>query len=323
MDLIKVKCAFCGKSFFRKKGQYNEAKKFSWNQYCSRKCLSRDKLKRKVLYCENCGKRFERTPSDISPHNYCSQSCAAIVNNKKCLKGHAKIKPKLKICIKCGKPFRKSTGNLKYCSIKCRREAERHTPEELLGVIRDATQELGRVPARRELERIDSACGKIFGSWNNAIIAAGFQPNRSHSQRMYKRTNTIAIDGHLCDSISESLIDNWFTENNIFHEKNVIYPGTNYRADWVVFRGDQKIFVEYFGLANDSPRYDRTIKRKQKLCQKHNFELIEIYPKDIYPKKNLSKKLQNKLGRLISISNVGDSGLEPLYSRPRNERLTN
>lgn len=299
MNLVKVKCAFCGKEFSREKGQYNEAEKFDWNQYCSKKCLSKDRTRKQVLFCENCGKSFIRKPSEISPHNYCSKSCAAIVNNKKCLKGHAKIKPKLKICIKCGKPFRKSTGNKKYCSIKCRRETEWHTPEEILKIIKNTAHKLGRVPVRRELRGIDGTCRKLFSSWNNTIIAAGLEPNRSHSQRMYKRTNTIALDGHLCDSVSEALVDNWLTKNNISHKRDISYPDTNHKADWEISVGKQKIFVEYFGLVNDSPRYDRAIKEKKKLCYKNKISLIAIYPQDLYPKEFLEKNLKNKFKKFL------------------------
>jgi len=239
-----------------------------------------------------------RKPSEISPHNYCSKSCAAIVNNKRYPKKHPK--PEFRVCVRCGKKFRKSTGNKKYCSMRCRREAERYTPKELLGIVKDTAQRLGKIPARRELREIDSACRKLFGSWNNAIIAAGFKPNRSHSQRMYKCANTKALDGHLCDSISELIIDNWFMENNISHERDVSYPTTNHKADWAINVKGQAVFVEYFGLANDSPRYDRTIRKKKMLCRKHKLTLIEIYPQDTYPKEYLNDKLKDKFKNLIN-----------------------
>ncbi len=293
MNLVKVKCAFCGKYFFRERGRFNEAKKFNWEQYCSRKCLSRNQTKRRVLFCENCGKHFERTPHEISSHNYCSQSCAAIVNNKRYPKLHSE--PKFKICVKCGKPFRKSTGNRKYCSMKCRGGAEpKHTRQELINAIRQKVEELQRIPARREMKE-SKTCQKFFGSWNNAILAAGFQPNRSHDHRMYKRSLAKALDGHLCDSVSEAIVDNWLTKNKISHERNILYPETNHKADWAIFVEGEKIFIEYFGLANDSPRYDRSIKRKQDLCHKYNIKIIEIYPHHLYPKERLSEKLKVNL----------------------------
>jgi len=295
MNLVKVKCTFCGKEFFRSKGRFNEAKKFGWKQCCSPRCLSKNRTKKQVLFCENCGKRFSRVPNDISPHNYCSQSCAAIANNKKCLKGHAKIKPKLKTCVKCGKQFRKSTGNRKYCSMKCRGGAEpKYTRQKLINAIKQKVQGLQRTPARREMKE-SKTCQKIFGSWNNAIIAAGFQPNRSHNQRMYRCVNAKATDGHICDSVSELIIDNWLTKNRIPHEKNIPYPETNHKADWAIFVEGEKIFIEYFGLANDSPRYDRAIREKKNICRKYGLKLIEIYPQDLYPKMKLDVKLGNRL----------------------------
>ncbi|MFH0952312.1 MAG: hypothetical protein V1838_03940 [Patescibacteria group bacterium] len=296
MDYAKVECSFCGKEFLRRGKRLREAEKFGWKQYCSSKCLSKDRIKKLRLVCDNCGKTFERSLHEVSPHyNYCSSSCAAVVNNKKYPKRHSDSG--FLICLRCGRKFRKSSKKLRYCSIKCRGEAEYYSREKLLKIIKLAYRRLKRVPSRREL-KIDKACRRFFGSWNKAVAAAGFQPNRSHSQRMYKRMNGVAIDGHICDSVSEVLIDNWLSKNSIPHEKNALYPGTNYRADWVVST-KYKIFIEYFGLAHDSPRYDQAIKEKQKLCQKSNLRLIEIYPQDIYPQKNLSAKLRNKFQKLI------------------------
>lgn len=118
---------------------------------------------------------------------------------------------------------------------------------------------------------------------------------------MYKRIITKALDGHSCDSVSELLIDNWFTQNNIPHQKDIPYPKTNHKADWEISVGNKEIFVEYFGLANDSPRYDRTIKEKIKLCQNCKIPLIEIYPKDIYPKNILDNNLKNKFREIFNV----------------------
>ncbi len=289
--LREVSCAFCGKRFFRKSGQFNEAKKFGWKQFCSLKCLSKDKIKKQALVCENCGKSFLRQPSGFSPHNYCSRSCAMVVNNR----NDPKRKPQFKTCIACGKQFRKSSGNIKYCSTKCwGGRKPKYTSQELINIIKQEVQSLCRIPSRREISKISDSCKKSFGSWNNAIIAAGFEPNRSHSQRMYKRSIAKAADGHICDSISELLVDNWFYKNNIPHERDVFYPNTRHKADWAIPAKRRKIFVEYFGLANDSPRYDRAVREKIKLCRKSKISLISIYPQDLYPKEFLEEKLRNK-----------------------------
>jgi len=298
-ELKKLFCVTCKKPVYRSAGRLHESVKFGWKTYCSRKCEYQYKSKKQTLTCENCGKNFERTPHAISPHNYCSHSCAMIVNNKRYPR--RRLKPILKTCVKCEKQYKKSTGNKKYCSIKCRGEAEWYVPEELLNIVKNTFKKLGRVPARREiLKGADKACIKFFGSWNNAVLAAGFTPNRSHDNRMYKRANAKAIDGHLCDSISELLIDNWLYKNNISHERDAYYPGTHHKADWKIPIENRKIFVEYFGLANDSPRYDRAVKEKRELCNKHKISLISIYPNDLYPKNFLEDNLKEKFKNFLN-----------------------
>jgi hypothetical protein len=302
--LKRVFCANCKKPIFRSTGRFNEGIKFGWKTYCSRKCEYQYKTRKRKLECENCGKNFERTPHAISPHNYCSQACAAIVNNGK----NPKRKPQFKTCLSCGKQFRKSLGNLKYCSMECRGGRKpNYTSQELINIIKQEVQELHRIPSRREIRKVADSCKKAFGSWNNAIIAAGFQPNRSHSQRMYKRVFTKALDGHPCDSVSELLVDNWLAKNNIPHKRDTSYPNTHHKADWEIPKADwkipienQKIFVEYFGLANDSPRYDRAIKEKRGLCRKNKISLIAIYPQDLYPKEFLEENLKEKFKNFLN-----------------------
>ena len=139
----------------------------------------------------------------------------------------------------------------------------------------------------------------MFGSWNNAITTAGLKPHRSDDNRMYRRTRTKARDGHICDSVSEALIDNWLAKHNIYHTRDAKYPTTNHKADWAI--GNGKIFVEYFGLAKDSPRYDREVKIKKNLCLKNKIKLVEIYPSDLYPIVALESKLLNLTAqRLLS-----------------------
>ena len=243
------------------------------------------------MKCENqlCGRSFQRMPKDISPHNYCSQSCAAVVNNKKYPKWHSPPR----VCAQCSKEY-KGWGKI-YCSVICRKKAWRpYTKESLIPLVQYLGKKLGRIPGKRENRELSERCVKVFGSWNKAIVAAGLEPNRSHNDRMYKRSMTRAADGHICDSVSEALIDNWLSEHGIAHERNAKYPTTNHRADWQLQSG---AFVEYFGLAKDSPRYDRAVLQKQRLCEQYEIDLISLYPDDLYPKISLQDKLGSLLGR--------------------------
>jgi|SRR3989344_405432 len=291
MASIRVGCNFCGKSFFQSRRHFNENSKLGHNFYCSKSCLYKKQDLSKELKCgnPNCEKRFFRSPHEISPVNYCSSSCAAIVNNQKYPKW-----PK-RYCVECGQEFKNRDS--KYCSSKCgyaqrKKRDSRYTEREIISLIQNYHHNTKRVPARREVTEIAGCATHMFGSWNNAIKAAGLEPNRSHDSRMYQRSATKAEDGHECDSISEALIDNWLTKMGILHTRDFSYPNTNHKADWAI--KDGKIFVEYFGLSKDSPRYDRTIRKKKAICRKHGIKLIEIYPKDIYPKNKLEDNLSTK-----------------------------
>ncbi len=80
-----VKCFWCREDFLKDNRHINENKKLGHKFYCSSICQYTAKNKLIDFICENknCNKKFAKQPSDISPHNYCSRSCAAIVNNAK------------------------------------------------------------------------------------------------------------------------------------------------------------------------------------------------------------------------------------------------
>lgn len=278
---IEVSCKTCGKSLLRSKNKVNENLKLKHNFYCSNKCQFQNKKKRKIISCNHCGRKFERILSGISPYNYCSRTCSSRANNKKFPKKGLGFR----ICSICGTRFK---GENLYCSKNCfRLSRKKHNHEELISVIKLAAENLRRTPTKRELREVSEIATKFFGSWNKAISASGLIPYRSHSERMYKRLQTKAKDGHFCDSISEAIIDNWLIDHDIQHIKGFPYPSTNHKADWKI---DTKTFIEYFGLAKDSPRYDRAVEEKKELCRKNGIKLIEIYPQDLYPKLKLDEK---------------------------------
>ena len=289
--LVKVKCKKCGKVFSKYHIHVRENKELGHNFYCSPKCLSEFKKTGQWLICENqdCNKKFYRVKHAIIDHNFCSQSCAAIINNQRYPKW-----PK-RYCLICKKEFKNRSSE--YCSTKCgyvatsnyRSGKSKYTQEQIISTIKDFYQQHQRTPAKREVLEVVGCATRKFGSWTTAIQAAGLIPHRSHDHRMYRRMKTKANDGHVCDSISEAIIDNWLAENKIPHARDIRYPTTNHKADWAV--KNNNVFIEYFGLAKDSPRYDREVKLKKKLCRQNNIKLIEIYPKNLYPINRLDEIL--------------------------------
>lgn len=167
-----------------------------------------------------------------------------------------------------------------------------YSREKLIEKIKDFVQSEGRIPTKNEFVRNSSYPDYVtyrdyFGTWNNAIKAAGYIPN----ERWFFGEKIYAKDGHSCNSISEVIIDNWLFTNHIPHKREYLYPEGNYRCDFVV----NGIFIEFFGLVNApkvSSKYNQIISKKRKLCKKFRIPLIELFEKDLY---NLDLSLGGKL----------------------------
>jgi hypothetical protein len=280
MTLVKIKCAFCGKKFFRELRRFNEAEKFNWKQYCSPKCLSLDRNKQKTLKCGNpkCHKTFKRPLREIPSSGvcFCSKSCAAIINNSKSPKRH----PKIRICPICKKQF---FGDRKYCSKACQPKPPKISKNQIIKEIKEFYKNNGRIPLKRESHHYVAARDR-FGTWNKAIKAAGLKPHQVLFAKKY-----VANDGHKCDSLAEKIIDDWLTARKIAHQKNVSYPNSKYTVDFKV----KDIFIEFFGLHGELKVYDKNMQKKLDIIQNNNIKLISIYPKDLFPKPKLDYLLAN------------------------------
>lgn len=285
MSFGKYDCLNCKISFLKPIGYLNEKKELVNNSYCSQFCQSAHRFKRVTLVCSNCEckREFSRKLSAISPRNYCSHSCAAIVMHRY----KVKVLRSLDKCKFCEKNIqRKGCG---YCSRQCYMSSRvkywqaykpRYSPEDVLLVIRKFINKNGRLPVKRELNKIYQPARKYYGSWNNAIEAAGFMPNP-----VLFANHHIARDGHICDSLAEKIIDDYLCTVKIKHERSVHYPEGTYTADFKI--GEK--YVEYFGLAGEHKRYDELRRIKLKLANKYKMNLIEIYPKDLFPNHKLAE----------------------------------
>lgn len=160
---------------------------------------------------------------------------------------------------------------------------QKHTRASLIKEITNFAQQQRRIPLKKEFNS-RRAFRATFGTWNNAIRAAGYDPNPVlYSKRI------IAADGHTCDSFAEQIIDNWLHSHHIQHLLHYRYLNTKMTADFYVANLDT--YVEYFGLCGVNPKYDRNMKNKLNFINKHRPKLIALYPNDL-TKTNLTQKLQ-------------------------------
>ena len=140
-----------------------------------------------------------------------------------------------------------------------------------------------RIPLKREAYAYYKVARKYFGTWNNAVKAAGFEPNPVMFAKKY-----IAKDGDKCDSLAEKIIDDYLFRRKIKHIRNFPYPGNKgFTVDFKIGNN----WVEFFGLSGQLKRYDCLKNRKLKLTRKLGINLIKIYPRDLFPVGKLSRKL--------------------------------
>lgn len=242
--------------------------------------------------CSLCGKEYFKDTRHINENLklghkfYCSSLCQSLSKNKgkeyQCenLKCNKFFKTIARKCYRCNKRFYERR---KYCSDECIPKVKIISSNEIINQIKNFCDKYDRIPLKREFPHYNAARDR-FGNWNNAIKAAGFKPNP-----VMFADKCIANDGHICDSIAERIIDDYLFEKGITHQRNISYPEGVYTAD---FKIGNKL-IEYFGLAGEHKRYDELRRIKQRIARRLKLELIEIYPKDLYP--------HNKLDIVLSL----------------------
>ena len=123
----------------------------------------------------------------------------------------------------------------------------------------------------------------IYGNWLSAIKETGFLGDNPLIKGFYGY-RTLAKDGHVCNSLAEKIIDDWFFIHKISHEKEPQYPKVvtdfvkkKIRADWKI----NDIYIEYFGLQTNS-EYSKKTDLKIMACNLFNIKLIKLFPGDEY-----------------------------------------
>ena len=189
-----------------------------------------------------------------------------------------------KECSFCKKEFLVRNPRQVFCSKECK-ENFYGKKDDLIKWVNNFVVKNGYVPTSKMNRRMTRLARQNYGSWNNMIKELGYKP---HSQK-YKKGCFRCKDGHIADSISEMIVDNWLFENDIKHERRKKYPNSKKDCDFYLV--DKDIWVEYFGLLNESDVYDKNVIKKEEIAKSHNLKLIGIKKEDLFPKINLQSKI--------------------------------
>jgi hypothetical protein len=309
MKTITVTCSHCGRDFDKLLKHHKYSVKVGWKQYCGTKCRDAAKITSLKRTCASCGKEILVYQSNLlkslSGRVFCGCSCSARFNNK--IRGKRTEEEKNNIrkglvsyhekmgttartlfCVVCGSPY-KDQFLRKSCSKRCgailRTGRIPLSREEIMARILDLAGSLQRTPQRREFDSsLRSAAVHAFGTWNKAISACGLKTY----PKPFSPKKVKCEDGHMASSISEAIVDNWLFAHGISHARNKVYPGTKMTCDF--FLMDKNVWVEYFGLSGRSD-YDEGIEKKKKMSREMGMNLVEIYPKDLYPENRLAEIL--------------------------------
>jgi 5-methylcytosine-specific restriction endonuclease McrA len=98
------------------------------------------------------------------------------------------------------------------------------TREALLNAIRDLQDELGRPPRREEMLEVgefsETPFRREFGSWGEAVVAAGYEPHRPSAELAQRVTCTCAWCGETDEVLASQLEnqDRWYCSRKCKHD---------------------------------------------------------------------------------------------------------
>jgi len=305
IELVEVECCNCKNKFHKTVHRYRQYIKCDWNFFCSKECQGQFKNNSKKLKCFKCEKDIfvlrNVYDNSVSKRFFCSHSCSAKVSNRdrgpktpiernNIKRGLVRHYTKLgrlrdKLCAVCGKTFKSTSPSHLCCSRNCHSIYKfgslPYTKDDVVNIITNIGITTKRTPQKRDCEtKLYHAAVRLFGTWNKTMGACNLKPNHSK----FSKIRLKCLDGHISDSISEKIIDDWLCSNNIKHEKNKKYPKSNMNCDFYLV--DHDIWVEYYGLIGSScPDYDNTIKLKEALVKENNLNFMSIKPNDLYDDK--------------------------------------
>lgn len=170
---------------------------------------------------------------------------------------------------------------------------EDNIPQEALDLMIKMNKliEEGVVPIRENMKGKISLhkIRKYFISFTEFLICCGIECSIS-----FKHKYT-ALDGHICDSYGEAIIDDLLYKNNIEHEVHTLYPNSNYITD---FKINDNLYIEYTSskFMQNNGTYLKHLEDKYKIAKENNIVLLEISDTSEKSINDLLTKLSLEIG---------------------------
>ena len=230
----------------------------------SSKSYSDDEL---ILQLQNLYKELGKTPTsrDIANCNYC---CVPSVFERK---------------------FGSLYTAFKIAKIPYNKRFKFYSDEEIINKWYEIKEQLNKIPNTTELIINEhKILSSIIWRWNtyyNFLNIIGELENyKKQGNKVYITTN-----GTFCLSYYELIITQFFEDNNVDFVKEVPYrhvildDKSKRRFDWIVYNGENVFYIEMFGIVNNES-YDIKRRKKIKLCDSYNINLIKLYPENVLKK---------------------------------------
>jgi len=178
-----------------------------------------------------------------------------------------------------------------------------YTDEYLLGQLRKFYNEHGFITYDFFNDNKDypstSVIERRFGSWSNALRMANIPIERTGA---YFGKTCVALDGHLCDSIGERVIDDLLYNNNIRHVLHYPYPHHDLYNDKLLLKSDfylpdKELYIEYLGMQDVKgkigKKYREYISRKKMLAKEYDLRILWIGKQDMRRIEDIVKEIKD------------------------------
>ena len=255
-----------------------------------------------TFICPQCGRSFQRWPSQMKEHSCCSHKCANLFKTGKQTKRHSLKMPSTEqlleefhsglsvrqIAAKHGVSFPGVRYHLVLAGATFKKFSPFSDPEfrkkikakQLANCARGKNHSRYKDLPMEQIAReyadgaLTSDLGRKYGVKPTTIIyklrEVGATIKRPPHQKICK-------DGHIAESNLEFITDNWLFEHGVPHEVHPVLPWSKFKqADFLV----DGVYIEVWGMV----RHEVYAKRKAvKLSQykQFGFQVISIYPADI------------------------------------------